>query len=241
MFLQQSSREAREWVTGSNDRATSESGGNRQAAGIGISVDPAKDYYLILEVHPQASVEIIDRAKRVLLLRHHPDHSVDDAERAAEQTRLVIEAHTVLSDPEQRGSYDAARAASGRRQREASAHKASREADSEDSMRDSARASGPRARAKQSRPAGPRASTQSGVRVITCQSCGASSPVRPELSPRDITCGACGESVRLPFAPRVRNAFGRMDDGLERMRAWVLGFLPGRSGSVRPRRREKSS
>jgi curved DNA-binding protein CbpA len=204
-------------------------------------VDPTKDYYLILEVHTQASVEIIDRAKRVLLLRHHPDHNVGDAERASEQTRLVIEAHTVLSDPAQRYAYDSARASGGKQRREATPDKATRRADSGESTGDHALPSGPRARAKQSRPASSNASTQPGVRVVTCQSCGAVSPVRAELSPEDVTCGACGERVRLRLGSRVRNALGRMDDGLERGRAWVLGFLPGRSGSVRPRRREKSS
>ena len=204
-------------------------------------MDPAKDYYLILEVHPQASVEIIDRAKRVLLLRHHPDHNRDDAERAAGQTRLVIEAHGVLSDPSGRSAYDTARASDGAQRRAGAAGKASRKAHSEDSNHDGPRPSGPRARAKQSRPAGASGSTRAGARVITCQSCRASSPVRPDLSPQDITCGACGEPVRLRFVPRVRGALSRMDDQLERARAWVLGFLPGRSGSVRPRRREKSS
>ncbi len=204
-------------------------------------MDPAKDYYLILEVHPQASVEIIDRAKRVLLLRHHPDHNKDDAQRAAAQTRLVIEAHGVLSDPVQRAAYDVARASGSAQRGESPAGEASREAGSGDFSREESPPSGPRARARQSRPASSSASARPGVRVLICQSCGASSPVRPDLPPQDVTCGACGEPVRLRFGPRVRNAFGSIDDGLERARAWVLGLLPGRSGSVRPRRREKSS
>ncbi|MAF10703.1 hypothetical protein CMK11_09645 [Candidatus Poribacteria bacterium] len=207
---------------------------------MGRDVDSAKDYYLILEVHPKASVEMIDRAKRVLLLRYHPDHNVDETARAAERTRLVIEAHGVLSDPERRAAYDASRADGAEKKRA----EAAPTADSRTPPPEDTSPSGPRARARQFRPHRPKAErtrTHSGVRAVMCRACGASSQVRAELSPRDVTCGACGNPLRPRFGPRVRNALARIDDVLERARARVLGLLPGRSGSVRPRRREKSS
>jgi len=203
-------------------------------------VDSAKDYYLILEVHPKASVEMIDRAKRVLLLRYHPDHNANEAERAAARTRLVIEAHDVLSDPERRAAYDTARADGAGKKRD----KAAPRADSQSAPREEAGPSSPRARSRQFRPHRPKADrvpTRPGAHSFICQTCGASSQVRAGLSPHDVTCGACGSPLRLRFVPRMRETLGRIDDTLERARAWVLALRPGRSASVRPRRREKSS
>lgn len=207
-------------------------------------MDSGKDYYLILEVHPKASAEIIDRAKRVLLLRYHPDHNVDNSGSAAARTRLVLEAHSVLSDPARRAAYDAATVNGVRPPEGKSGGETRRTAGSGASTRDQAKPSGPQARAKQSRPDRPnpaKTSTRAGVRVIACQSCGASSPVRADRAPRDVTCGACGNPLRPRFGARMRDTLDRIDDRLEQARSWVLGFLPGRDAEVRPRRREKSS
>ncbi|MEO2004487.1 MAG: DnaJ domain-containing protein [Candidatus Poribacteria bacterium] len=210
-------------------------------------MDPGKDYYLLLEVHPKASGEIIDRAKRVLLLRYHPDHNVDKEDAAAAQTRLVIEAHSVLSDPAKRAAYDAAISGGVRQGVGKSSGKAAQRGQSDAPRREAAESSrprGPRAQPKQSRsgrPGAAKASAQAGVRVLTCQSCGASSPIRADRAPRDVTCGACGNPLRPGLGPRTRDVLGRVDDRLEQARAWVLGLLRGRDASIRPRRREKSS
>ncbi len=61
------------------------------------------DYYEILQVSPRADNETIERVFRHLAKRYHPDNrDSGDAEKFA----VLVEAHTVLSDPEQRATYD---------------------------------------------------------------------------------------------------------------------------------------
>jgi curved DNA-binding protein CbpA len=62
-----------------------------------------KDYYLILQVHPQAGPEVIQAAYRRLARQHHPD-AVGGADDAA--MKELNEAYAVLSDPSQRTRYD---------------------------------------------------------------------------------------------------------------------------------------
>ncbi|MGQ9632075.1 MAG: DnaJ domain-containing protein [bacterium] len=66
----------------------------------------AKDYYKILEVHYTASPEIIEKAKKVLLLRYHPDRNLGREEWAKQKTQEILEAYSVLSDPKKRAEYD---------------------------------------------------------------------------------------------------------------------------------------
>jgi len=63
-----------------------------------------RDYYEVLQLHPNAEPEVIESAFRRLALKHHPDKGGSN-ERMAELNR----AYAVLSNPEQRGHYDAAR------------------------------------------------------------------------------------------------------------------------------------
>jgi DnaJ-like protein len=64
------------------------------------------DYYEILQVHPHASQEMIKKAYRTLMgeMGAHPDLGGDE-----ERAKLINEAYAVLSDPEVRRAYDAAR------------------------------------------------------------------------------------------------------------------------------------
>ncbi len=64
------------------------------------------DYYEILQVHPRASQEMIKKVYRTLMgeLGAHPDLGGDE-----ERAKLINEAYAVLSDPEVRRAYDAAR------------------------------------------------------------------------------------------------------------------------------------
>lgn len=61
------------------------------------------DYYEILQVHPKATLAVIKKAYRTLLLElgNHPDQGGD-----RDTAALITEAYHVLSDPERRASYD---------------------------------------------------------------------------------------------------------------------------------------
>lgn len=61
------------------------------------------DYYEVLQVSPRADRETIERVFRHLANRYHPDNK--DSGNSEMFTQLT-EAHSVLSDPEQRASYD---------------------------------------------------------------------------------------------------------------------------------------
>lgn len=64
---------------------------------------PAHDYYEILQVHPKATLAVIKKAYRTLLLElgNHPDQGG-----SAEQASLITEAYRVLSDATRRAEYD---------------------------------------------------------------------------------------------------------------------------------------
>lgn len=63
------------------------------------------DYYEVLGISPQASVDEIKRAYRTLARRYHPDSNRDDPE-AAERFKEISRAYETLSDPERRRQYD---------------------------------------------------------------------------------------------------------------------------------------
>jgi curved DNA-binding protein CbpA len=64
----------------------------------------ALDYYEILQVNQSADSQTIERVFRLLAKRFHPDNrETGDPDRF----NLVVEAFRVLSDPEERVSYDA--------------------------------------------------------------------------------------------------------------------------------------
>ena len=69
-----------------------------------------KDYYTILEVTPESDEEQIRSQYRKLAMRYHPDRNPDDPQ-AEEKFKEIAEAYGVLTDPQKRSQYDAAKAA----------------------------------------------------------------------------------------------------------------------------------
>ncbi|MGK7344808.1 MAG: DnaJ C-terminal domain-containing protein [Candidatus Nitrospinota bacterium M3_3B_026] len=65
----------------------------------------AKDYYDILGVDRNATVEQIKKAYKNLAKRYHPDRNPDDKQ-AEEKFKEISEAYAVLSDKEKRAQYD---------------------------------------------------------------------------------------------------------------------------------------
>ncbi len=69
--------------------------------------DPLPSYYTLLQLHPGASDQELRQAFRQLSKRFHPDTTTLPAAEAEQAFQRLREAYTVLSDPEQRGRYDA--------------------------------------------------------------------------------------------------------------------------------------
>lgn len=67
-----------------------------------------KNYYEILEVNPNASAEVIEKAYKVLAKKYHPDLQSDVYRRAQAEQRLkeLNEAYDVLSDQILKDKYD---------------------------------------------------------------------------------------------------------------------------------------
>ncbi|HWA40670.1 MAG TPA: DnaJ domain-containing protein, partial [Gemmatimonadales bacterium] len=65
----------------------------------------AKDFYQVLGVPDTATAPEIKKAYRRLAKQYHPDANPNNPQ-AAERFKEISEAHTVLSDPDQRSKYD---------------------------------------------------------------------------------------------------------------------------------------
>jgi DnaJ-class molecular chaperone len=69
-----------------------------------MAEDKPLDYYELLQVSTSAEPETIDRVYRMLAQRFHPDNQHTGNET---RFRALLEAYTVLRDPEKRARYDA--------------------------------------------------------------------------------------------------------------------------------------
>jgi curved DNA-binding protein CbpA len=66
-----------------------------------------KDYYQILEIHPDASLEVMNNAYRALVRKYHPDlYHTSDKSRMEGRMREINEAYNVLSNTNSRAEYD---------------------------------------------------------------------------------------------------------------------------------------
>ncbi|HCX31627.1 MAG TPA: molecular chaperone DnaJ [Blastocatellia bacterium] len=68
-----------------------------------MPVEEPVDYYEVLQVNTSADPETIDRVYRLLAQRFHPDNQQTGDE---SRFRTLLEAYTVLRDPEKRARYD---------------------------------------------------------------------------------------------------------------------------------------
>ena len=68
-----------------------------------MNEDGFVDYYELLQLSPNADTDTIERVFRYLAKKFHPDNKeTGDSDRF----RLIVEAHRVLSNPENRAGYD---------------------------------------------------------------------------------------------------------------------------------------
>jgi molecular chaperone DnaJ len=70
-----------------------------------VSMASKRDYYEVLQVSRQATVEEIKRSYKKLAWEFHPDRNNGDAE-ASERFKEVAEAYEILSDDDKRSRYD---------------------------------------------------------------------------------------------------------------------------------------
>lgn len=65
-----------------------------------------RDYYSILGVSPDASLNDIKKSYRKLALKWHPDKNVDNQEQANKKFKEITEAYEILSDDNKRKLYN---------------------------------------------------------------------------------------------------------------------------------------
>lgn len=66
----------------------------------------SKNYYQILEVKENATLEEIKKSYKKLILKCHPDKNLNNQEKATIKTREIIQAYETLLDSQKRKEYD---------------------------------------------------------------------------------------------------------------------------------------
>ena len=67
---------------------------------------PKKDYYTILELNRDASMDDIKKSYKKLAIKWHPDKNPDNRELAEEKFKEITEAYGILADEEKKQKYD---------------------------------------------------------------------------------------------------------------------------------------
>ena len=201
----------------------------------------SKDYYRILEVHPKASPEMIDRAKRLLLQRYHPDKDPHRQDWASEQTRRVLEAHAVLSDPAERQRYDAQRRRPDVSPGSPPQHKRSAATTRRRQPQRAKPSSGPSRTRRRPHSSHTEDNAPPGFRTAACEHCGRTSRIRERIHLYSVICGGCGLPIRDRFAGRMKTRLRRADDRLERWRDRLIALLRAAHLPVPERKKENSS
>src|SRR6267154_1607987 len=66
-----------------------------------------RDYYQILGIHKNATLDQVRKAYREAALKHHPDRVSETEKKSAEEKfKEISEAYAVLSDSKKRALYD---------------------------------------------------------------------------------------------------------------------------------------
>ena len=66
----------------------------------------AKNYYDILEIDKNASINEIKKTYKKLAIKWHPDKNPNNKDEAETKFKEISEAYQVLSDPEKKNLYD---------------------------------------------------------------------------------------------------------------------------------------
>lgn len=64
------------------------------------------NYYQLLEVEPNATLDEIKKAFRKAALKHHPDKNPNNRKEAEEMFKKIAAAYATLSDPQKKAAYD---------------------------------------------------------------------------------------------------------------------------------------
>jgi tetratricopeptide (TPR) repeat protein len=180
------------------------------------------DYYEILQVHPKATLAVIKKAYRTLLLEmgNHPDQGGD-----TETAALITEAYKVLSNPDRRAEYDRyylARMGLGPQP-----HAAPKEAKAKSAPKEAPK--------QQARPAAASAAagteTPETALIVLCPKCRTKNRVRNQELLALAKCSRCGQHLNKlpnPLADLKEHVLAAVGDRIGRaaLPRWIKLGIP---------------